>query len=288
MSLWRFFAEEINYYMRFFVVIVLIFAYHTANSAVVVNEIAWMGTAESATNEWIELFNNGNDSVDLTEWTLRIEGNKNKDIALKNFILAQGYYLIERTDDNTLPNIPADLVTPFGAGLANNGASLVLFNAQGLEIDRVNGNNNWNIGGQTAGNNATKETAQRDGSLWFTAVATPRAVNAIRKVPPPPPVHSKTTITPVSIRAKPPVALAPQTNLQAPPTVNIAEDKTISKTIFTQESSTNESEWLWYAAAALLGAFAFLGVRFARGASKKAESSKEPLSADDFEIIEEK
>ncbi len=217
----------------------------TASAQVVINEIAWMGTAESATNEWIELLNNGSDTVNLSGWILRIEGRRNKDIALTNSISAGAYYLIERTDDNTLPNILADLITPFGAGLSNGGTTLVLFNEQGLEIDRVNGNDNWRIGGKTAGNNTTKETAQRAGALWITATATPRAVNATPRAPAHVPVQVKTVTAPIS--AKPsvvkPIAVAPpQANLQLSYGINSVEDKSISKTIPVQEFPTTKSD----------------------------------------------
>ena len=104
---------------------------------VVVSEIAWMGTADSSTDEWIELANTGNSAVDLSGWSLRADDGS-PTITLSGSIVANGYFLIERTDDNTVPNIPADLVTAFGNGLGNAGETLVLRNASDVEIDRVN------------------------------------------------------------------------------------------------------------------------------------------------------
>ncbi len=266
--------------------LMLFFISRTVSAQVVINEISWMGTAESATNEWIELFNSGSEAVNLSGWVLRIEGKKNKDITLKNSISAGGYYLIERTDDNTLPNTSADIVAPFGTGLSNSGATLVLLNAQGLEIDRVNGSDNWKIGGKTAGNNITKETAQRAGTLWITDIATPRAVNATPKAPAP--VQVKTVTAPVP--AKPSVVRStivtpPQTNLQISSIINSVEDKSVSKIVQEQEPSVIKSEnkersmWPWYTGIAFLGTGALLGLRLAR--------SKKTL-ADEFEIIEDK
>ncbi len=258
----------------------------TVYAQVVVNEIAWMGTTESATNEWIELFNNGSDTVDLTGWILRIEGKKNKDITLKNSISVVGYFLIERTDDTTLPNISADIVTPFGAGLLNSGATLVLLNAQGLEIDRVNGSDNWKIDGKTVGNNTTKETAQRAGTLWITAIATPRAINATPRVSAP--IQLKIVTAPILAKpsvAKPIVVEPQQRNLQEASVINSIEDRLISKTTQEQEPSLTKSEnnersmWPWYTGVLFLGVGAILGLRFAR--------SKGTL-ADEFEITEDK
>ena len=42
-----------------------------ANSGdVVINEIAWGGTAASSSDEWLELFNTTNQAITLTNWTL--------------------------------------------------------------------------------------------------------------------------------------------------------------------------------------------------------------------------
>lgn len=142
-----------------------------------INEIAWMGTAASASNEWIELLNSGSATVDLTGWILRIEGKK--DIGLSGSVQPGSFYLIERTDDNTVPDVTADLVSSFGSGLSNSGAVLILLNQSGSEIDRVDGSDNWKIGGgDTKGNNTTKETAQLSSSSWVTASPTPRAKNS--------------------------------------------------------------------------------------------------------------
>ena len=40
-------------------------------SNVVINEIAWMGSAASASDEWIELKNTTNESINLSGWTLQ-------------------------------------------------------------------------------------------------------------------------------------------------------------------------------------------------------------------------
>lgn len=145
-----------------------------ANASVFINEIAWMGTTVSSSNEWIELANDGSSAVSLTGWVLSIEGKK--DIVLSGNISANGFYLIERTDDTTVPGIAADLIASFGTGIPNTGAILSLKNA-GAVVDRVDGSQEWKIGGVLAGDNTTKETAQRGASGWFTGNPTPRAVN---------------------------------------------------------------------------------------------------------------
>ncbi len=140
-----------------------------------INEIAWMGTKDSASNEWVEFMSTENSPMNLTGWIFRIEGKK--DVVLSGNISANGYYLIERTDDNTVPNVPADLISAFG-GFSDTGATLILLDKNGKEQDRVDGKDGWKIdGGEVKGNKTTNETAQRSGNTWFTGVATPRVIN---------------------------------------------------------------------------------------------------------------
>ena len=41
-----------------------------ARAAVVINEIAWMGTTVNANAEWMELYNRSTSPVDITGWHL--------------------------------------------------------------------------------------------------------------------------------------------------------------------------------------------------------------------------
>lgn len=143
-----------------------------ARAAVMINEIAWMGTAVSANAEWMELYNSGDASVDLTGWHL-IAANGSPSIALAGSIDADGYFLLERTSDASVPDVTADQI--YTGALVNTGTTLTLTDSSGNVVDQVIGGANWaNVGGD----NASKETAQRTSSGWETAIATPRAMNA--------------------------------------------------------------------------------------------------------------
>jgi hypothetical protein len=146
----------------------------TAFASVQINEIAWMGTAVSGTSEWIELYNPDVAPVDLSGWRIDADDGS-PSIPLSGTIGAKGYFLIERTTDASVPDVPADLVAPFGNGLSNSGETLRLKNAALAVMDTVVGGTNWSAIG---GNNDTKETAQRTSlTTWATGVGTPRAQN---------------------------------------------------------------------------------------------------------------
>lgn len=141
-------------------------------AAVVVNEIAWMGSAASANHEWIEIANDGDTPVDLSGWTLAA-ADGSPSIALSGIIAPGGYVLLERTSDESVPGIAADLI--YTGALSNAGETLILRDAAGAVLDTVVGGENW---ANTGGDNTTKDTAQRSAAGWITAPGTPRAANA--------------------------------------------------------------------------------------------------------------
>ena len=80
---------------------------HTSPLDVVISEIAWMGTTTSSADEWIELYNNTSSPIDVTGWTLSADDGT-PSITLSGTIPASSYWLLERTDDSTVPGVPAD------------------------------------------------------------------------------------------------------------------------------------------------------------------------------------
>lgn len=119
-----------------------------ANSGdVIFNEIAWMGTKANSSDEWIELKNTTNTSIDLAKWGIYKDGGSTLVVELKNSIAPRGYFLIERTDDGTIPDIAADLVVSFkDRGLGNGGEHLVLKDDTGVIIQSLNFSSGWSAG----------------------------------------------------------------------------------------------------------------------------------------------
>jgi hypothetical protein len=150
--------------------VLLLSTAHAVSADVLINEIAWMGTTNSANAEWMELYNNGTDSVPLDGWSLSAaDGSPN--IQLSGTISPQGYYLLERTSDDTVPGITADQI--YSGSLGNSGEHLQLKDNLNNLVDDVDASGGW-----PAGDNTTKMTMQRSGDGWITAVGTPDAANA--------------------------------------------------------------------------------------------------------------
>ena len=107
---------------------------------IAVSEVAWMGTTSAASDEWIELTNNTAGAIDLTGWTLSaVDGTPS--ITLTGVVSAGGYFLLERSDDDSVPGVPADQF--YSGGLENGGEDLVLRDDASLTIDRVDGSAGW-------------------------------------------------------------------------------------------------------------------------------------------------
>lgn len=136
---------------------------------VVVSEIAWMGYQGDANNEWMELHNPTASAVDLTGWAL-IASDGTPSVFLSGSIAAGGYYLLERSDDTSVPAVPADKI--YTGALSNTSETLFLTNAASTTVDTIASGTNWaDIGGSIA----TGETPQRTtAGTWVTAVPTPR------------------------------------------------------------------------------------------------------------------
>lgn len=142
---------------------------------VVINEIAWMGATISASDEWLELKNTTNGNIDLTGWSL-VAQDGTPLINLSGVISSLSYFLLERTDDNSVPDVKADIF--YSGALSNEGEILGLRDQEQNLIDLVS----TSTSGWLAGDNTAKKTMERqtDGT-WQTSQnvnGTPRAVNS--------------------------------------------------------------------------------------------------------------
>ncbi|MCK4781616.1 lamin tail domain-containing protein [Candidatus Parcubacteria bacterium] len=149
---------------------------------VVLNEIAWMGTATSSNDEWIELKNVSDQDVSLEGWQILDKDEQIKIVfSAGEAIPAGGFLLLERTDDDSVPDITADLI--YVGGLNNQDETLRLFDQNCNLIDEIQATSTW-----SAGDNNEKRTMERKMGLpgwlpgsWQTSQnpgGTPRQENS--------------------------------------------------------------------------------------------------------------
>jgi len=143
---------------------------------VIINEVAWAGTQNSANDEWIELKNISSQEVDISNWQLIDKKEQIKIVFEKGSkISAQGFYLLERTDDFSVPFVLADGIY---TGILNNAdEELRLFNDNCQLQDTIVAGLDW-----PAGDNSSKRTMERKNDFsWQTSASingTPKAENS--------------------------------------------------------------------------------------------------------------
>lgn len=157
---------------KFFLLLFLL-APAVAQAEIKINEIAWMGSTVSANDEWLELYNPTNQDIDLTSWAL-VANDGSPEIELTGTILANNYFLLERTDDDSVPGITANQI--YTGSFGNNGEWLKLLNQNGELVDQINASEGWMFG-----DNETKQTMELVNNLWQTSPepeGSPKAVNS--------------------------------------------------------------------------------------------------------------
>ena len=151
------------------------------HAPLIINEVAWMGTHASSNDEWIELKNISASSVALSGWQLLSERGRVKiTFPAGATISAGGFYLLERTDDQSVPSVPADVI--YTGSISNSSDGLRLFSSDCGLIDEVIAAPSW-----PAGVSASRRTMERgrdfswhdySGSGVNGILGTPRAENS--------------------------------------------------------------------------------------------------------------
>ena len=159
------FCSRILQLLAIFLSFSAISLYSALPGDVVINEIAWMGSDASSSDEWMELFNRSGSDIDLTGWII-VAADGDPSINLSGTIPAGGYFLLERTDDNTVSDIPADLI--YSGNLSNSGEHLQLKDETGLIVDGVDCSAGWFAGSSSPRQSMERKDPGGDGSLAVT------------------------------------------------------------------------------------------------------------------------
>jgi hypothetical protein len=140
---------------------------------VILNEVAWMGSATSSNDEWIELKNVSASTISLNNWQLIGTNTQNNNDNIEIFfgsadsIPENSYFLLERTDDNSVPGISADKI--FTGSINDSEFVLRLFDDKCQLIDEVSATSTWPAG-QKIPERKTMERGEDWG--WHTSFAT--------------------------------------------------------------------------------------------------------------------
>jgi hypothetical protein len=142
---------------------------------VVISELAWMGTPTSYTDEWIELYNNTAATIDLTGWVLSA-ADGTPTINLTGTIPAHSHFLLERSDDNSVPGVPYD--QDYAGDLGNDGEILTLRDNSNNLIDQIDCGAGWFAGHNEAKVPMVRVETTVDGSLASNWTHNPRCGTA--------------------------------------------------------------------------------------------------------------
>jgi hypothetical protein len=137
---------------------------------VIINEVAWSGTAANSDDEWIELHNTTGSPIDITGWQLYGDDNTlnkvgNPNITLSGTIPANGYFLLER-NEAAVNDVTANQIYTTG-DLVNTGERLYLKDKSGIQIDIANSDGGSWPAGTAASTYASMERVGTT-SQWVT------------------------------------------------------------------------------------------------------------------------
>lgn len=115
---------------------------------VIINEIAWAGTASNyPSDEWLELYNTTDYPIDIKNWKILVSG---KQMSWSTFVTTtiqpRAFMLLERGRDGVVSDIAADIVYTLVGGFVNSGGKVELFKPSGEKVDEVDCANGWFAG----------------------------------------------------------------------------------------------------------------------------------------------
>ena len=147
---------------------------------IIFSEIDWMGSKENANGEWIELKNVSSGTIALRGWRLVSTEEKIRAAFESGSVEAGETLLLERGED-AVPEVSAALI--YSGALSNDGAHLLILEPDCNISDEIDASRGW-----PAGDNATKQTMERDLKefFWYTSATpggTPSAENSQSVLP---------------------------------------------------------------------------------------------------------
>lgn len=135
--------------MKFTLVSIIMFLYGSVFSQVLINEV--MYAPQISSNEWFELVNISDSSVNLMNWKWRdaASGNPVRTITSVNALLSPGQFAVVCQDSvqfkNQFPYVIGRIIQSQGWNSLNNSGNenVVIYNSYGVISDSLTYNNNW-------------------------------------------------------------------------------------------------------------------------------------------------
>ncbi|MCE9541563.1 lamin tail domain-containing protein [Candidatus Kaiserbacteria bacterium] len=150
-----------------------------AHAQILINELQYDASGTDTDQEYVELYNSGSASVDLTGWKVNDGSNHTLNAPPKNggtgslTIAPGGYVLIVDNATNFLASHPglAGIVIDAVLSLSNTGATVSILDSGGTAVDSVSYT-------KDQGANGDGNSLQRSSGIWIAAAPTPNTVNA--------------------------------------------------------------------------------------------------------------
>ena len=139
------------------IVLISVVSFAASDPQVKISEVAWSGTRASWGDEWIELHNTTEKKLELSGWKIAWDDAEiflgsekaNTVQVINSYLPPQGVILLERTDDETVATVDADIL--YTGGLPNSGTRVVLVNPDGQEVQVISASDGWPAGTSSAG-----------------------------------------------------------------------------------------------------------------------------------------
>jgi hypothetical protein len=189
-----------NRFLLVFLVACCCYTYDYVVADVIISEIAAKGTDDDAfcnndngNSDWVELYNNGADAVDITGWILHDDKGPEIDdeaFVFSNTVIAAGAFLVLCTEQENDSNSPQfgigesdtitllDKTTTSSSNSSSSNSTNVTSQVQLAERD------DGTVGTATVTATVTFALDETDGTFKYTTTPTPGQVNTITTAPP--------------------------------------------------------------------------------------------------------
>lgn len=218
-------SKKIKYIILFLLIPLPCLAASSGN--VIINEIAWMGISGNSYAEWIELYNNTEEEIDLTDWKITtarglviiLEDNKK--------ISPSGYFLLLKNTTGDTPNTEPDQIYKGKSLSDEEGEKIDLIDNNEYLIDSVDCSNGWFAGSAADDQTMERKNPQEDGNNkenWQnsqTVDGTPKAANISEETTTPEIIEEETIVVKKIVIVEEPVIIHKANH---PPTAEAGPD----------------------------------------------------------------